>query len=218
MTPDYNRAATKAMEVLIENNIHKAPIDPFPILKNYPGVLMVSFEEMSTTINVDRNDIIRSCKQSPDAVTATKVDGNGLQYIVAYNRYLSMNILQKAFARELGHVVLGHDGSLPDDIRTAEARCFAQHFLAPRPLIHSIQASGFKITTHVLSSITDCYDECVLCMRKLPATHVPAELNRKVRDQFMKYILNYFEYQRIMMHRDETAVVDFGTYMDGYVE
>ena len=218
MTPDYDRAATKAMEILIANGIHKAPIDPFPILKNYPGVFIVSFEEMSNALNVDRCDIIRSCKKSPDAITATRVDGDEVKYIIAFNRYLSMGILQKAFARELAHVVLGHNGSLPDEIRTAEAKCFAQHLLAPRPLIHVLQAFGIKISTHVLSSVTDCYDECVLCMRKLPATHVPAEMNRKVRDQFMKYILNYFEYQRIMMHRDETAVVDFGTYMDGYVE
>lgn len=218
MNPNYDRAATKAMEILIENDIHNAPIDPFPILKNYPGVMMVSFEEMSDSLNIDRNDIIRSCRKSPDAVTAIQVDGNDLRYIVAYNRYLSMGILQKALARELGHVVLGHDGSLPDEVRTAEAICFANHLLCPRPLIHSIQASGLKITTHVLSSITDFYDACVKCMRNLPETHVPIELNRKVRDQFMKYILNYFEYQRIMMHKDETAVVDFGTYMDGYEE
>ena len=54
MTPDYDRAATKAIEVLIEHGIHKAPIDPFPILKNTSGVMMVSFEEMSKSVNVPR--------------------------------------------------------------------------------------------------------------------------------------------------------------------
>ena len=218
MTPNYDRAATKALEVLRDNKIHAAPIDPFPILKNWPGVIMMSFEEMSNEMEIDRKDIIYSCKESPDAVTAVQVDGEELHYIVAYNRYLSMGILQKALARELGHVVLGHDGSLPDDIRTAEAKCFANHLLCPRPLIHSIQATGLKITKHVLNSVTDFYDDCMICMRNIPETHVPKELNREVRDMFMHYILNYFEYRRIVMHRDGTELVDFGTFMDGYEE
>ena len=218
MTPDYDRAATKALEVLINNNIHKAPVDPFPVLKNYPGVIMTSFEEMSDAVNIKRTDLIYSCKNSPDAVTAVHVDGEKLHYIIAYNRHLPMGILQKAFARELGHVVLGHDGSLPDDVRTAEAKCFANHLLCPRPLIHSIQATGIKITKHVLSSITDFYDDCICCMQKLPETHTPKELNCQVRDLFMNYILKYFEYRQIVMHRDETSVVDFGSYMDGYDE
>ena len=218
MTPRYDLAATKALEVLINNNIHAAPIDPFPILKNWPGVIMMSFEEMSNEMDIDRNDIIHSCKHSPDAVTAVHVNGKELHYIVAYNRYLSMGILQKALARELGHVVLGHDGSLPDEIRTAEAKCFANHLLCPRPLIHSIQATGLKITKHVLNSITDFYDDCMVCMRNIPETHTPKELNQGVRDMFMHYILNYFEYRRIVMNRDGTELVDFGTFMDGYEE
>ena len=218
MTPNYDFAATKALEVLRDNKIHAAPIDPFPILKNWPGVIMMSFEEMSNEMQIDRREIINSCKHSPDAVTAVHVDGDELKYIVGYNRYLSMGILQKAFARELGHVVLGHDGSLPDDVRTAEAKCFANHLLCPRPLIHSIQATGLKITTHALSSITDFYVDFMFCMRKIPATHEPKELNREVRDMFMSYIMNYFEYRRNIARRDGTELVDFGTYMDGYEE
>ena len=218
MTPNYDLAATKALEVLRDNNIRTAPIDPFPILKNWPGVIMMSFEEISNEIDINRDNIIHSCKHSPDAVTAVHVDGKELHYIVAYNRYLSAGILQKSLARELGHVVLCHDGSLPDDIRTAEAKCFANHLLCPRPLIHSIQTSGLKITKNVLSSITDFYDDCISCMRKIPETHTPKELNREVRDMFMHYITNYFEYRLIIMHRDETELVDFGEFMDGYEE
>ena len=218
MTPNYDRAATKALEILIEHNIQATPIDPFPILKNWPGVLMMSFEDISNETKRNRMDIIYSCKKSPDAVTAVHVNGDNLNYIIAYNRFLPIGILQKSFARELGHVVLGHDGSLPDDIRTAEAKCFANHLLCPRPLIHSIQATGIKITKHVMNSITDFYDDCIGCMSKLPGTHVPKELNRKVRNMFMNYIMNYFEYRKIVMHKDNTEIIDFGTYMDCYEE
>ena len=218
MTPDFEKAASMALRVLIENDVRKAPIDPFPFLKNRSDVMMISFEEMSESLNKDRMNIIRSCKHSPDAVTAFNVDGDEIKYIVAYNRYLSINILQKAFARELAHVILGHDGSLPDDIRAAEAQCFAQHLLFPRPLIHSIQATGIRLTTHVLGSITACNKECVQCMRKLPAIHVDPSLNRQVRDMFQHYVINYFEYQRILCKDDITSVVDLGTYMEGYAE
>ena len=34
MTPDYQKAAIKAMETLIQYQIGTAPIDPLPILKN----------------------------------------------------------------------------------------------------------------------------------------------------------------------------------------
>ena len=217
MEPNYERAANMALKTLIDNDIHKAPISPFHVLKNQPGVMMISFEEMSDTLNKNRRDVITSCKSSPDAVTAVNVDGDDISYIIAYNQYLSVNILQKAFARELGHVVLGHDGTLPDDVRTAEARCFSQHFLFPRPLIHLLTASGLKLTTHVLGSITACNEECVVCMRKLPVIHTDPELNRKVRDQFLKYTMNYLEYKRLIPN-DMTAVVDLGQYMKGYEE
>ena len=218
MKPNYERAATLALQTLIDNNICKAPIDPFPFLKNHPGVMMFSFEEISSIINKDRKDIISSCRNSPDAITATKLNGTELQYIVAYNKYLPICVLQKAFARELGHVVLGHDGTLPDDVRTAEAVCFAQHLLFPRPLLNAILKSGLRLTTHVIGSITDCNAECAMCMRQLPPIHVDPELNRTVRNQFAGYVQNYAEYQHMMKPKDVTDSVDLGRYMEGYEE
>ena len=45
MTPDYQKAAIKATETLIQYQIGTAPIDPLPILKKTPGVIVLSFEE-----------------------------------------------------------------------------------------------------------------------------------------------------------------------------
>ena len=219
MKPDYETAAIKATEILIRYGINSAPISPLPILKKTPGVFLVSFEEMSKLSGLDRKLLISTCAEcNQDAVTTVLVDDEKLRYIVAYNQKLPQVVVQRSLAREMGHIVLGHDGTKPEDVRTDEAIAFANYLLAPRALIHAVQASGIRLTMEVLGNLTGCYDHCLSCIRKLPAVHVPAELNRIVRDNFMDYIVNFFEYQRIVMHSDGSAVADLGRYMDGYEE
>ena len=219
MIPDYERAAIKATETLIKYDIRTAPIDPLPVLKQIPGVLVLTFEEMSKNVNVDRQDLLNmlGCKNQ-DAVTTVIVDGDQLQYVVTYNRLLSEKIISRALARELGHIVLGHDGSRPEDVRNEEAKAFAHHFLCPRPLIHSLQAAGIRLTVETLGNITGFYDYCLSCIRQQPSVVVPSELNRQVRDQFMPYIKNLFEYQRYASMKDGSALADLGVYMEGYKE
>ena len=130
MTPDYERAAVKAYEVLIKYQIGTAPIDPLPILKHIPGVLVLSFSEMAEQTNMDRREILDTlgCKNQ-DAVTTVFVDGTDLKYVVTYNRMLSARIVDRALARELGHIVLGHDGTRPEEVRNTEAEHFAKIML-----------------------------------------------------------------------------------------
>lgn len=219
MTPDYERAALKSIETLIQFKIDSAPVAPLPILKKTPGVLVVSYESLSQDIEADRQCVLSAYgERNQDAITAVNVTDGKTQYIITYNQRLPFFVLQRALARELGHIVLGHDGSLPEDVRNEEAKCFAHHLLCPRPLIHSIQALGIRFTTEVLGNLTGCYDYCLTCMRRIPAVHVPAELNHAVRDQFMPYILNFNNYMRYATHKDVSCIADFGTYMDGYVE
>ena len=219
MTPDYESAALKAAEILIRFGIKTAPVDPLPILKQIPGVFVLSFEEMSEISSISRSSLLSMCGElNQDAVTTVNVEDNKLRYVVAFNQKLPSFVVQRALARELGHIVLGHDGTKPEEVRTSEAVCFANHLLCPRPLIHSIQSTGIRITTEVLGNLTGCYEYCLSCMRRIPAVHVPPELNRIIRDQFMPYILNFFEYQRIASRKDVSSLADFGTYMDGYEE
>jgi len=219
MTPDYERAAIKATETLINHYIGTAPIDPLPILKKTPGVLVLSFEEMSKKANIDRKEIISmvGC-ENQDAVTTVYLDGEKVRYVVAYNRLLSSRIIDRALARELGHILLGHDGTRPESVRQEEAKCFAHHLLCPRPLIHSIQASGLRLTMEVFGNITGFGEHCLSCIRKQPPVHVSAELNRAVRDKFRDYIFNFFDFQRHAMHTDGSALADLGNYMEGYEE
>ena len=219
MTPDYQTAAIKATEILIQNKIGSTPIDPLPILKNYPGVLVLSYAEMSEDAGIERKRVVSIFgDENQDAITtAYNVDGKTL-YVVGYNQRLPLYMVQRALARELGHIVLGHDGSREDAVRTTEAKTFAHHLLCPRALIHMVQASGIRITTEVLGNLTGCFERCLYCMRHTPGVQVPAELNRAVRDQFKDYFYNFFDFQRAVAHEDGSALADFGTYMDGYEE
>ena len=219
MTPDYERAATKATETLIHFGISTTPIDPLPMLKNTPNVYVMTFSEMSEKTSIDRCDIIRTLgQQNQDAITTVFNEGKERKYIVSYNMLLPSKYVDRALARELGHIVLDHDGSRPEEVRDAEARCFAHHLLCPRPLIHSIQATGIRFTVDMLGSVTGCYDYCLSCMRKLPPVHTPADLNRHLRDQFKPYLVTLFEFLRYASLRDGSALADMGSYMEGYEE
>ena len=219
MTPDYTTAAIKATETLIKYQVKTAPIDPLRILKSMPNVLCMSFETVSKEIEADRRCVLSMLgEKNQDAYTIVNLVDGKKQYLVTYNKMLSVNLFQRAAARELGHIVLGHDGSKPESVRNEEAKAFANHLLCPRPLIHLIEATGIKITKELLGNITGCYDLCLSCMRKLPAVQVPADLNRLVRDQFMPYVMNLFEFQRYATIKDISAVADFGSYMNGYTE
>lgn len=219
MTPDYLRAALKATEVITNYGIASAPIDPMRILKSLPNVMMVSYTEVAAKMGVDREHAVMVFgPNNQDAVTSA-VNCNGkLRYFVTYNQRLPYYLLQRALARELGHIVLGHDGSRPEEVRTEEAMTFARHLLCPRPLIHALQESGIRLTVEVLGTITGCYERCLTGLRKTPGVHVPAMANRLVKAQFADYVEDFSRFQAILQEEDTSALADFGSFMDCYEE
>ena len=219
MTPDFDRAATAAAEVLIKYGISTAPIDPIPIFKKADNFNVVTFTEMSRIIGMSRHDLVSTFEaENHDAISSVYLKDGRKHYLVAYNMRLPQYIIQRALAREMGHIVLGHDCTLPEEIRNAEALCFAHHLLCPRALVNAIHASGTKITVEVLGNTTGCYERCLIGMRRTPATHVPPELNRKIRDQFSEYLEDFLDFQSYLAQEDESMIANFGTYMDGYEE
>ena len=219
MTPDFDRAATAAAEILIKYGISTAPVDPIPIFKKADGFNVVTFTEMSRLIGVDRADLLSAFDaENHDAVSSAYLKDGQPHYLVAYNMRLPAYLVQRALAREMGHLVLGHDGSRPEDVRNAEAICFAHHLLCPRALIHAIQESGTKITVEVLGNTTGCYERCLVGMRHQPATHVPADLNRKIHEQFADYIAEFLDFQSFLSREDDSMIANFGSFMDGYEE
>lgn len=219
MTPDFDRAATAAAEILIKYKVYKAPVDVKRIFKDSPIAFLSTFTEMSTRIGVDRSDLITTFEaESRDAATSVIVRNGQKRYIVAYNTRLSDFLVQRALARELGHIVLGHDGTRPEDVRNAEALTFARHFLCPRALVHSIREKGHLITVEMLGNMTGCYERCLMGMQKTPATHVDPELNRQLKAQFDEYVEAFLDYQSYLALEDNSMLANFGTFMDGYEE
>lgn len=219
MKPDYDRAATAAMQFLKDNNIRSTPISPLPLLRNIENVQVRSYEELSEFSGISRDDLIMMYGLgNQDAATTVIIEDGKPYYIVAYNMYLPSALIQRALARELGHIVLGHDGTLPQKVRQEEALCFAHHLLCPRPLIKAVQDSGLLFTVELLGSMTGCYDHCMMEMRKLPGVHVPADLNRQIREQFSKHINNFLRFQLILSEDDTSRIAMFGSYMDFYEE
>lgn len=164
MKPDFDRAAVKATETLIEYGITTAPVDPMRILKTMPDVLMVSYTEIATAMDIDRSSAVTMFGHAnQDAVTAYLKGRN--QYFIAYNQRLPFYMLQRAFARELGHIVLGHDGTRPEDVRNNEALCFARHFLCPRGLLKAVEESGLPFTVELLGAMTGCYERALIGIR-----------------------------------------------------
>lgn len=218
MKPDYDRAAEKAMEVLIANNIKETPIDSLSILLKYPGVRVMSFKRFAAQAGVDRSDLVPMFGENQDAATFhLDMDIAGVRYVVVYNMRLPFDIIWRGVARELGHIVLGHDGiTRPSDVRRAEALCFAHHLISPRPVINMLR-EAVPLTMNVLTATTGCSDECVDELRTIPGTHVPAELNREVKRLFERGINEYIRFYKAAKN-DKSPLIDFGTFMDDYEE
>lgn len=216
---DIDKAATAAAETLLKYHVSFAPVIPLPILKSLPNVLVLSFAEMASRIGTDRKNIITTLGADNRDVVTTVTGINGkLRYFVAYNQRLPFYMLQRALARELGHIVLQHDGTKPEEVRQEEALYFARHFLCPRPLIKALQDNIKPLTIETVGNVTGCYERCLLGIRRTPGAHIPAELNRKVKEQFADYISNFLDCQTILTTNDITDPADFGTYMDYYEE
>jgi hypothetical protein len=112
MIPNYENAAAKAYETFTRFGSS----DPQRILRQLSNVLLISFDAVDMPMEQD---------------AFTCVDQN--KYIVFYNQSLPSVQLRSALARELGHVILQHDGKDPEEIWTEEATCFAYHLLCPPP-------------------------------------------------------------------------------------
>ena len=219
MTPDFQKAAIKAAEILAESDIYKMPISAFHILKSLENVQIVPFAEIASNMNMNRDDLIDTFgSESRAAVTSMRQVEGKKYWFVAYSQYMPTILVQRALARELGHIVLEHDGSRPVDVRMAEAYCFAHHLMTPRAIIKMLQESEYPLTLEMFNNVTGCNLQCVERMRKLPGVNVPAELNRKIRDKFSTGLKDLFRYQNIIQLSDTSDIVDFGSYMDNYTE
>lgn len=211
---DYVKAASKAYETLIKYNVCKAPVSPFPILDKLDNVDVVSFEELEKTSGVDPRSI--GCGKCSDAFSMIQEAHGQQTYMVAYNNRLPFSILQRALSCELGHVILGHTER--SESNEAEARFFAMHLICPRPLIHLMQVISMRLTEDLVANLTGVFHQEFIRIRHEPGVLIPARLNKFVGNQFLPFVLNFYEYYRDVAPKDGSALADFGHYMDFYEE
>ena len=121
MKPDFQRAEQKAKE------LKESGADcPLQILKRLQNVAATSFADASARYGIDRETLLSMFDHdNQDAITVFR---NG-SYLVIYNQELPCKMIRYAVARELGHIVMEHDGSRPEDVRMEEANHFAKKFL-----------------------------------------------------------------------------------------
>jgi len=215
---DYDRAATAAAQTLMKYGVKATPVSPLPILKQIDHVIVQSFSEMSDAVGMERKDLVPMFGKNRDAISSIHSKDGRQIYVVAYNGMLPFNMVQRALARELGHIVLKHQDNTPEN--KAEAECFAYNLLCPRALIHFMQVTNVRITMDLLANLTGMFSQSLIAMRRIPETHVPANLNKFVRSQLMPFMMNlfdYYQYEHAFL-KDGSALADFGSFMDGYEE
>lgn len=118
MNPNYSQAATKAKETVAAFGN-----DPLEILNKLRNVVVIAY-----SISDDNSSSI--VHSNMDALTLVNRKNGKLQYIVLYNSSLSFSEQRPALARELGHVMLKHDGNGKEFVWMEEANCFAYRFLS----------------------------------------------------------------------------------------
>lgn len=218
--PDYDRAAAAAMQLLIDHQVKETPINPLPILLNLPGVRVLPYTKMASDAGIDRKELIPIFGNVDAATFHLDLPGmDDVKYVVVYNMRLPLEIVWRAVARELGHIVLGHDGVTRSmEARMQEAVCFAHHLTSPRPVLNFLRQSGLPFTLNVLTNTTGCAEECVQEMQTIPGAHVPAELNAQVRDLFVPHLREYVDFYHASNKKDKSPLLDLGTFMDNYEE
>lgn len=121
MKTDLATAAQKAHEI----RARFGDMEPLCILKNMYNVQVYSFADVAKKTGETRDAIIAAFNEPCDAISIYSAG----KYIVVYNQRMPFDIVRKALARELGHIVLGHDGTRPEEVRNTEAEHFAKIML-----------------------------------------------------------------------------------------
>ena len=221
MTPDFTKAATQAVRVLLKYGVDKVPIYPQQVLQKSKIVTMVSFADLAEMAEVGREDILSAIHADNDIAISfvqNMADGSP-RYVFAFNREKPIDQVSMAMAIELGHVYLGHVGYLDNETRLDEAKCFAHHFVFPRAVIRLLEERGVVLTRNSFSRIFGSCDMCLESMLKDDSVSVPAELNAQLKEQFRPYVDKLEAAGMLAKNvKEGDHVLDLSRYMGGYEE
>ena len=141
MKPNIRKAAAKAIKTLVDNGMDSANPDPMLVLKKLHNVLLMPSPDQAEVEHLREFILV---EKDQDAFTLVDNENGNLRYIVVYKPDAPSFSLRLALAKELGHVILQHDGNEPEEVWMEEASCFAHHFLCPLGLIAKKQRINYR--------------------------------------------------------------------------
>ena len=147
----YKEIESKVVDLYLEQDIRKIPLDPFEILKQR-GYVLLPFSKFNSfnypDVMDDNNDAFSF--YSPELKT----------YIIVYNDNKPLQRIRFTLMHELGHIDLGHKGE--SELARKMADYYAGYALAPSPLI------GFFASDEIFDIIStfwvslECAEVCSL--------------------------------------------------------
>ena len=148
ITPNFEFAQKKAIELLKSSSFEIFPIDLLTLIKELDlKIICTTFSEFEKRYG-DRFENVLDLLQSDDGVTWYNAKNN--QYIIIYNDKVDYYPhLRFTIAHELGHIVLGHfqkaeysflmfSSEEKYGILEKEAGYFARNLLFPIPLLQAV--------------------------------------------------------------------------------
>ena len=132
---DYDRIESAVVDLYVELNINKFPIDPFDIARK-KGYTLVPYSQ----IPQEAREILRKTEKSGTSGRTKKGE-----YRIFYDDSNSENRQRFTIMHELGHIALGHK----EDSAYAEksANYYATYSLAPSPMIGRLKCEDFIDTS-----------------------------------------------------------------------
>ena len=121
----YDEIENKIVDLYIDEQINKIPINPFSIIK-HEGYIAIPFSQFKQPIaTASSND------EENDAFSFFSPQHN--TFIIVYDDEKPLIRLRFTLMHEIGHIVLGH--KCESELAKKEADYFAAYALAPSPLI-----------------------------------------------------------------------------------
>ena len=221
MAPDFDRAATLAAQMLIDQGICRLPIKPEEIIPTVTNTVLVPYADVARVIDVSRDDLITMFDPAKDAVTyVLNLSDGSHYYVVAYNRQKPFDRLRFTLAHELGHIICGHIGVKEEAVREAEADHFARHLLVPRAFSAMLRRRDIPPIDTNFYNVVGCTPLMLeRLVKDAQPCHVDKHLNRRLREQFIGY-LDYLMDNGLLVKTpgEGDRIMPDGRYMEGYEE
>lgn len=140
-------SAKTALELLIQQNIRRFPVDMQTLIKQIPNIKLLTYRQAAAQLEMTLEEL-EWLFPSQDAFTLRAMKNTEKRFLICYQDQVSPARKRFTLAHELAHVLLehGNEGSTED----AQANCFAQHLLCPRPVLRLLSPDGAPLSQEVL--------------------------------------------------------------------